>query len=230
MPIGEVSAEEAQAHLADLTALGGVILTRYTTRFYPNGGVAPQVVGYGTASRRRVGRLPGAAATPATSAWAAPGWKPGASNIWPARAAAPCTRHHAGGQTTKLAESAVQPAQAIYTTLDRELQMHAQQALDGFRGSVIVMNPSDGEVLAMASSPAYDPNLFDPTNRNSAAWTAVLADAAQAAAQPRRAGHLPARLGLQGGHDGRRAALGPVHPRQHLHLHRRLEPAGADGA
>ena len=42
VPIGEVSAEQAQAHLAALTQLGGVILTRYTTRFYPNGGVAPQ--------------------------------------------------------------------------------------------------------------------------------------------------------------------------------------------
>jgi len=32
--------------LADLTKLGGIILTRYSTRFYPNGGVAPQVIGY----------------------------------------------------------------------------------------------------------------------------------------------------------------------------------------
>jgi penicillin-binding protein 2 len=176
VPIGEVSAEQAQAHLAALTQLGGVILTRYTTRFYPNGGVAPQVVGYetgipadelaayqqkGYTGDERVGRA-------GLEAW-------GEQYLTGTRggilyAVTP------GGQSTKLAESAVQPSQAIYTTLDRELQMAAQEALEGFRGTVIVMSPTDGQVLAMASSPAYDSNLFDPTNRNSAALEAVLQD------------------------------------------------------
>jgi len=177
VPIGEVSAEEVQPRLADLTKLGGVILTRYSTRFYPNCGVAPQVIGYlgaisseqladyqsrGYTGDERVGQS-------GLEAWGEPylaGVRGGALF-----ATSP------NGQTVKLAESAAQPSQAIYTTLDRSLQMQVQAALAGFRGSVIVMNPSDGEVLAMASSPAYDPNLFDPTNRNSADLTSVLADA-----------------------------------------------------
>ncbi len=176
VPIGEVSAQEVQPRLADLTRLGGIIITRYSTRFYPDGGVAPQVMGYlssispdqladyqarGYSGDERVGQA------------GLEGW--GEQYLAGVRggtlyAVTP------GGQATKLAESAAQPAQAIYTTLDRSLQLQARDALSGFKGSIIVMNPSDGEVLAMVSEPEFDPNLFDPTNRNNSALSSVLQD------------------------------------------------------
>lgn len=48
----------------------------------------------------------------------------------------------------------------LYLTLDSKLQEAAFKALDGRRGSVVVMSAQQGEILAMASSPAFDPNLF----------------------------------------------------------------------
>lgn len=48
----------------------------------------------------------------------------------------------------------------LILTLDSRLQLAAFQALDGKRGSVVVMSTHDGEILAMASSPAFNPNLF----------------------------------------------------------------------
>lgn len=48
----------------------------------------------------------------------------------------------------------------LYLTLDSTLQEAAFKALDGRRGSVVVMSVQHGEILAMASSPAFDPNLF----------------------------------------------------------------------
>lgn len=48
----------------------------------------------------------------------------------------------------------------LYLTLDSRLQLAAYRALDGRRGSVVVMNVKNGDILAMASSPAFDPNLF----------------------------------------------------------------------
>lgn len=48
----------------------------------------------------------------------------------------------------------------LYLTLDSELQKAAYNALAGKRGSVVVMSVQNGEVLAMASSPAFNPNLF----------------------------------------------------------------------
>ena len=63
---------------------------------------------------------------------------------------------------------------SVVTTIDRELQFQAQTALaeavaaEGARGgSVIVMDPRTGEILAMATYPWFDPNAFG----DSPAWT-----------------------------------------------------------
>ena len=45
-------------------------------------------------------------------------------------------------------------------TIDADLQKAAWEAIQGKAGSVVVMDPRDGEVLAMVSSPSFDPNLF----------------------------------------------------------------------
>ncbi len=176
VPIGEVSAADIQPRLAELTKLGGIILTRYSTRFYPNSGVAPQVVGYlGKIQADQLAEYQGRGYTGDERVGQAglEGW--GEQYLAGVRGGI-LSAVRPDGTTTKLAESSAQPSQAIYTTIDRALQMKVQAALGGFRGSIVVMNPNDGEVLAMASSPDYDPNLFDPTNRNSADLQAVLQD------------------------------------------------------
>jgi len=52
------------------------------------------------------------------------------------------------------------PGKDIYLTLDTTLQNLAVQALEGNRGAVVAVDPIDGSILAMVSSPSYDPNLF----------------------------------------------------------------------
>jgi penicillin-binding protein 2 len=71
-----------------------------------------------------------------------------------------------GNIITRLAESATQPAQAIYTTLDRELQIGVQSAMSKYRGAIVVLERDTGRILAMASSPGFNPNLFEPQNFN----------------------------------------------------------------
>ncbi|QSX29187.1 penicillin-binding protein 2 [Shewanella cyperi] len=53
-----------------------------------------------------------------------------------------------------------EPGQDIYLTLDIGLQKKAMELLAGKRGSIVAIDPSDGGVLAMVSSPSYDPNPF----------------------------------------------------------------------
>jgi penicillin-binding protein 2 len=64
----------------------------------------------------------------------------------------------------KLIKSAV-PGNNIVTTLDLQLQQLAEKALaaKAKRGAIVIIDPTDGDILAMASLPAYDPNSFIPS-------------------------------------------------------------------
>ncbi|RLV60146.1 penicillin-binding protein 2 [Parashewanella curva] len=50
--------------------------------------------------------------------------------------------------------------QDIYLTIDINLQKKAMEMLAGRRGSVVAIDPRDGGILALVSSPSYDPNQF----------------------------------------------------------------------
>ncbi|MBR9981665.1 MAG: penicillin-binding protein 2, partial [Desulfatitalea sp.] len=52
------------------------------------------------------------------------------------------------------------PGHDLFLTLDHALQSKAESLLDNRAGAVVVIAPGSGKILAMASSPAYDPNLF----------------------------------------------------------------------
>ncbi|GIU82196.1 MAG: penicillin-binding protein 2 [Acidobacteria bacterium] len=56
-----------------------------------------------------------------------------------------------------------QPGQDLITTIDLDLQLAAEAELAKSvtkRGAIIAMDPNNGEILAMASSPSFDPNVF----------------------------------------------------------------------
>jgi len=53
-----------------------------------------------------------------------------------------------------------EPGQNIYLTLDLSLQTAASKIMQGKRGSIVAMDPDNGDILAFVSSPAYDPNPF----------------------------------------------------------------------
>ena len=48
----------------------------------------------------------------------------------------------------------------ITLTVDAQLQAYASDCLEGVKGSVVIMDPRNGEILVMASSPSFDPNIF----------------------------------------------------------------------
>jgi penicillin-binding protein 2 len=53
--------------------------------------------------------------------------------------------------------------QDIRLTLDTGIQRALETALQGRRGAGVVIDPRNGEILAMASTPAFDPNDFVPS-------------------------------------------------------------------
>ncbi|MFQ5903752.1 MAG: penicillin-binding protein 2 [Candidatus Binatia bacterium] len=52
------------------------------------------------------------------------------------------------------------PGHSVFLTLDRELQETAYQALQGKEGAIVVLEVNSGAILALVSSPAFDPNVF----------------------------------------------------------------------
>src|SRR5215510_10740472 len=55
------------------------------------------------------------------------------------------------------------PGRDLYTTLDLDIQKAAEAQADTMpagRGAIAVMDPNNGEILAMVSHPAFDPNIF----------------------------------------------------------------------
>lgn len=59
-----------------------------------------------------------------------------------------------------LESEAPQPGTSLYLSLDLELQRVATEALQGQRGSVVAIDPNNGDVLALVSAPTFDPNAF----------------------------------------------------------------------
>jgi penicillin-binding protein 2 len=68
----------------------------------------------------------------------------------------------------------------VYLTIDARIQMIAEQALRQpqlGRASVAVVNPNNGDILAMASIPSFDPNVFIPSV-SAEAWKSLNANPA----------------------------------------------------
>jgi len=65
-----------------------------------------------------------------------------------------------GRKLRVLSEVPETPGNNLVLTIDRELQRAAERALAGREGALVAIDPRSGEVLAMVSRPAYDPNIF----------------------------------------------------------------------
>lgn len=66
----------------------------------------------------------------------------------------------AGRKLNVISRKEALPGANVYLTIDSHLQGVAEKALEGKAGAVVAIDPMDGEILAMASSPWFDPNVF----------------------------------------------------------------------
>lgn len=178
LPVADVSAEALQAFNVDICSRQGVICQPFRGRYYFDGGIAPHVVGYVSAIQaeevetyKRLGYNVNSdrVGQKGLEAW-------GEAYLGGARGGTLYLVAPDGTIITRLAETTPGPAQAIYTTLDKELQKGVQAAMSKFQGAIVVLERDTGRVLAMASSPGFNPNLFEPQNYNSSAQIMDLFD------------------------------------------------------
>ncbi|MFC1823348.1 penicillin-binding protein 2 [Thermodesulfobacteriota bacterium] len=66
----------------------------------------------------------------------------------------------AGRKLKLISRKAPRPGLNLALSIDRNLQSIAEKGLENKKGAVVAINPKNGEILAMASRPGFDPNLF----------------------------------------------------------------------
>ena len=168
VPVGEATLQDIQNRYEILTGLGGLVMNDFSSRFYFDGGVAPHVTGYVQTIykedleeyQRKGYRGDEKVCAAGLESW-------GEEFLSGTRGASLYVVDPKGQIVTRIAQSSSLPSMSIYTTLDKEFQADVQLAMSGFKGSIVVMERDTGRILAMASSPTFDPNVFEPQNYNS---------------------------------------------------------------
>jgi cell division protein FtsI/penicillin-binding protein 2 len=161
VPVGEASA--AAVNKSGVTNFSGVSVNPYSSRFYePN--VAPHAVGYtlyiskeDVTKYKRLGYN-------GTERVGIEGIEKWGEDYLHGKDAASLSIE--GESSNVLAQSPSKPADSITLTIDKDLQQQTQDAMDGLPGAIVVMEVNTGKVLAIVSSPGYDPNLYDTNNFN----------------------------------------------------------------
>jgi penicillin-binding protein 2 len=161
VPVGEASA--AAVNKSSVTSFSGVSLNPYTSRFYEPS-AAPHAVGYtlyiskeNLSKYKRLGYN-------GSERVGIEGVEKWGEDYLHGRDAA--SLYVEGESSNVIAQVTSQPADSITLTIDKDLQQQAQDAMDGLPGAIVVMEVNTGKVLAMVSSPGYDPNLYDTNNPN----------------------------------------------------------------
>ena len=65
-----------------------------------------------------------------------------------------------GREVGRLGETEAIPGKPLKLTVDIDLQIAAEEAMEGKNGAIVAMDPRNGEILAMVSRPTFDPNDF----------------------------------------------------------------------
>ena len=65
-----------------------------------------------------------------------------------------------GREVGLLGETPAVPGKQLKLTVDIDLQIAAEEALEGRNGAIVAMDPRTGEILAMVSRPTFNPNDF----------------------------------------------------------------------
>jgi cell division protein FtsI (penicillin-binding protein 3) len=123
-------------------------------RFYPNGSLAAHVLGYVGLDGEGLG---------------------GVEQFYNAKVAGEPGRlffeNDAKGRAYESYEIAAKPGQTVVLTIDQSIQYQAEQALQAAiqrsrakSGTVIVLDPRSGEILALANAPTFDPNRVADTS------------------------------------------------------------------
>jgi penicillin-binding protein 2 len=180
LPVADISVDALAPREAVLAGYSGVILQPFRTRYYFDDGISAHVLGYMSLIQpdevdkyKRLGyRVDERVGRDGLELFAE-------KSLAGVRGGVLYVVDQNNNIITQLAAKEPQPAEAVYTTIDYNLQKGLQRSnalSDGMLGAIVVLERDTGRVLAMLSSPGFNPNLFEPQNFNSSDLIKALFD------------------------------------------------------
>src|SRR6184192_2150726 len=144
----------------------GVMVRPIYVRVYPNGKVAGQIIGY----TGKTGRNPDGIVDNHETLWPETEGREGLEQTFNEMLTGKhgeykLTFDKDGRKTSEKLITPPEPGYNVVTTLDLHLQELAEKALaaKAKRGAMVIVDPNNGDILALASWPTYDPNVFVPS-------------------------------------------------------------------
>ncbi len=177
--LADVSREDLAKVKANTYRLPGVIVRAVPTREYPHQNLAAQTLGYSREiSKTQLENLLAAGRTDVRSGDVI--GQAGIEKQWDddLKGRAGYVQVEVDARGNRRGELGIVDDTAgndVILTLDLDLQLAAERGLAGRRGAVVALDPTTGEVLALASSPAVDANLFSG-KMGSDDWEQITAD------------------------------------------------------
>ena len=159
--LSEPEFEKTKGHLPP-----EIVVRPVYVRAYPNGKVAGQVIGY----TGRTGRNPDGIVDNHETIWPETEGREGLEQTFNEMLTGKhgeykLTFDKDGRKTSEKLITPPVPGYNVVTTLDLRLQELAEKTLESKakRGAIVIVDPNTGDILALASWPTYDPNVFVPS-------------------------------------------------------------------
>ncbi|MGI8480483.1 MAG: penicillin-binding protein 2 [Chthoniobacterales bacterium] len=144
----------------------GMTVRPIYVRTYPNGKTAGQIVGYAG----KTGRNPDGIIDNHEVLWPETEGREGLEQTFNQvltgqHGQYKITFDKDGHKTSEKITTPPVPGHTVVTTIDLHLQELAEKALEAKakKGAIVIVDPNNGDILAMASWPTYNPNVFTPT-------------------------------------------------------------------
>jgi penicillin-binding protein 2 len=144
----------------------GMMVRPVYVRIYPNGKLAGQIIGY----TGKTGRNPDGIVDNHETLWPETEGREGLEQTFNEMLRGKhgeykLTFDKDGRKTSERLITPPEPGYNVVTTLDLHIQELAEKALaaKAKRGAIVILDPNNGDILALASWPTYDPNVFVPS-------------------------------------------------------------------